>query len=87
MILWRSGDIEANTYIINGRKQKLSGFLLKKASLFKKMKKDEKKELTKGDGCGILRKRSRDRAENRSQERQALCKLNNTMKTRNPEIN
>ena len=53
----------------------------------KKVEKKSKKELTKGDGCGILRKRSRDRAENRSQERQALCKLNNTMKTRNPEIN
>lgn len=43
MIHWKFGAIEAIHYKIGSRNQKLSGFLLKKASLFKKMKKDEKK--------------------------------------------
>ena len=56
------------------------------SSLFEK---NLKKLLTNGFLRGIINKRSRERVENGpvdERARLALCKLNNTKKTRNPEI-
>jgi len=61
-----------------------------KSKTFKKAKNFQKKVLTNGNVFGILIRRSRERVENRlddSAKTKALCKLNNTKKTRNPEIN
>ena len=55
----------------------------------KKSEKISKKPLTKRIWGGIINKRSRERVENGpvdERARLALCKLNNTKKTRNPEI-